>query len=142
MEIKVRENRKGQSYKNIQSMATGNTGQSKHRTKTKTREQISNLECAMRFWNNFLQVRSISKKAKYSFWSNKTKVFNQDRQNGNLNQKEKTKPQQRKLKISATCYYQRQCCNHINRYRRSAITYLTLPGNTTYVGIIDVYICA
>jgi hypothetical protein len=54
----------------------------------------------MRFWNNFLQVRSKLKKAKYSFWSNKTKVLNQDRQSGNLKQKEKTKPQQRKLKIS------------------------------------------
>jgi hypothetical protein len=54
----------------------------------------------MRFWNNFLQVRSKLKKAKYSFWSNKTKVLNQDR--GNLKQKEKTKPQQRKLKISSS----------------------------------------
>jgi len=38
MEISVRENRKGQSCKNRQSRATGSTGQTKHRTKTKTKE--------------------------------------------------------------------------------------------------------
>jgi len=38
MKIKARENRKGQSYKNRQSRTTGNTGQTKHRTKTKEGE--------------------------------------------------------------------------------------------------------
>jgi len=38
MEIKARENRKGQSSKNIQSRDTDNIGHTKHRRKTKKRE--------------------------------------------------------------------------------------------------------
>jgi hypothetical protein len=35
---------------------------------------------------------------------------------GHLTQQQKTNPQQRKLKILATRYDHRQCCNIINHY--------------------------
>ena len=38
VKIRDRENRKAKSCKNRQSRATGNTGQTKHRTKTRKRE--------------------------------------------------------------------------------------------------------
>jgi hypothetical protein len=76
MEIKVTENQKGQSCKNILSRATGIFGHAKHRTKA------NNLVRTTRFWNNLLQVRSQSNacKAKSSFWRNKTKVLKHDTQ--------------------------------------------------------------
>jgi len=76
-EIKVTENQKGQSCKNIQSRATGIFGHATHRTKT------NNLVRTTRFWNKLLQVRSQSNvcKAKYSFWRNKTKVPKHESQN-------------------------------------------------------------
>ena len=56
MEISVRENRKGQSCKNIQSRATGNFRHAQHRTKT------NNLVRTTRFQNNLHQVRSKPRK--------------------------------------------------------------------------------
>ena len=88
MTISVRENRKVQSCTNRQYRATGNTGKTKH-------------------WKNL--HRAIKPKCLYRI----AKI-----DYGHLKQQQKIKQQQGNLKISATRYDHKQCCNHINRYRR------------------------
>jgi hypothetical protein len=112
MEIKVTENQKGQSCKNIQSRATGIFGHAKHRTKANNVMRVSGITF-FRYAHSrmFAKPNSVFEEIKPKCLNTIAKIVY-----GHLTQHQKIYPQQRKLNILATRYDHRQCCNTINHY--------------------------